>query len=299
MAVYREIENHRKELYSEYKDHQKKGWLFITLSIVSIVLFILLSHNSAATILALAFIILLVIGLVQLSNANKVSSKFSKYIKTELVDNLLSKYFDEYEFHEKKHISIETINKAGLVARPDRYRGEDYIQGKYKNVGFSVSDIRLEERQVVRTKNGTVVTYVPYFVGRWYIYKFPKKFDHVLKIVENRYGTNTRGLSKYDTEMLEFNKKFSIYSSNESFFYQIIDPYMIERLLLLEQAHKGNIAYAIIDDELHIGINDNSDSLQLSFKREINESSIIHFEEDIKLIKDIIDELYLDGVKFR
>lgn len=299
MGIYQDIEGKRRTLYDKYKGIRTKGLIFIAIAVVSLVLFVMLSHSDISFILLIVTIILGIIGAIYMSQAQSIVNKFNKLIKDELVESLLGEYFEEYSFNENEHISIAKINKAGLVQRPDRFSGEDLITGKYKNVGFKVSDIRLQERQVVRTKNGTHVTYVPYFTGRWYIYKFPKKFEHILKIVERQYGTSVRGLKKYDTEMIEFNKKFSIFSSDESFFYQMIDPYMIERLLLLEQAHRGHIYYAIIEDELHIGINDNSDSLNLSFKTEINQSSIVHFEEDIKLIKDIVDELYLDGVKFR
>ena len=42
-----------------------------------------------------------------------------------------------------------------------------------------------------------------------------------------------------------------------------MNPFLIEKLLLLEQSHKGTILYSFIRNELHIGINDNSNSLRL------------------------------------
>lgn len=299
MVKYEELESKRLELHAEYKKENNRAAMFIGIGIFFIVLLLLFQDSDVTPIFFVLTIAFILTGLVFAGKAQTFKSKFNTFVKTELVDKLLSTYFEDYAFTENSVIPLENVNRAGLYQSPDRYNGEDLITGKYKNIEFKVSDVRMLEKHVVRTKNGTHVTYVPFFTGRWYIYKFPKKLEHTLKIVENRFGANTNGLKKYETEMIEFNKKFSIFASDQSFFYQLITPYMIERLLLLEKAHRGSIGYAFIGDELHIAINDNSNSLELSFNKVINQENIIHFIEDIKLIKDIIDELYLDDVKFR
>lgn len=299
MVKYEELESKRLELYAKYKKENNRAGLFVAIGIFFIVLTFLVQDGDATPILFVFAIGFIFVGIIFGGKGQTFKSKFRTFVKTELVDKLLSSYFEEYKFTEKGVIPLEAVNRAGLYQNPDRYSGEDLITGKYKNIEFKVSDVKMLEKQVVRTKNGTHVTYIPYFTGRWYIYKFPKKLDHTLKIVESRYSANMRGLKKYETEMIEFNKKFSIFASDQSFFYQLITPYMIERLLLLEKAHRGSIGYAFIGDELHIAINDNSNSLELSFNKVINQENIIHFVEDIKLIKDIVDELYLDDVKFR
>lgn len=297
MTKYEELESKRLELYNVYKTNNKKASYYVIGAVAAFIIGFLV--EAALLPFIIIGIVLIVVAATYYNKASQVNNQFRTFVKTELVDKLLSSYFEKYDYIEKGHILVKEANNAGLMKSPDRHTGEDLITGEYKNIKFRVSDLKFEERQVVRTKNGTYVTYVPYFTGRWYVYKFPKKFEHTLKIVESKTGVNTRGLKKYETEMIEFNRKFNIYSSDQSFFYQLINPYMIERLLLLEQAHRGKINYAFIGDELHIAINDGSNSLELSFKKEINQANIIHFEDDIKLIKDIVDEFYLDDVKFR
>jgi len=297
MTKYEALESKRRELYEEYKKENKIGTIAIFIAVALFLIGYLL--EAVLMIFVLLAIVAIVVAVVFFGKASSINNKYRTFVKTELVDKVLSTYFEVYSYTEKSHVPIAVANGAGLMQTPDRSYGEDLITGKYKNIEFAVSDLKFEERQVVRTKNGTYVRYVPYFTGRWYVYKFPKKLEHTLKIVESSMGVNTRGMKKYETEMIEFNKKFNIYSSDQSFFFQLINPYMIERLLLLEQAHRGKISYAFINDELHIAVNDGSNSLELSFKKEINQANIIHFEEDIKLIKDIVDEFYLDDVKFR
>lgn len=300
MTKFEALENKRIELYALYKKEINKSIITLLITIILFIIgFSIMSDYETPIIFFLFGFAGLVIFALFLAKAKGYQSKYRTFVKTELVDKLLADHFEDFSFDENAHVDINATKNAGLVRHPDRYHGEDLITGKYKGLGFKVSDLTLEYRQVTRTQHGTTVTYVPYFKGRWYIYKFPKDLGHTLKIVERRSDVNTKGLTKFESEMIEFNRKFSIYSSDQAFFFQLINPYMLERLLLLENAHRGHISYAFIKDELHIAINDNSNSLELAFKKAINQENLIRFENDIKLIKDIVDEFDLDDIKFR
>ena len=303
MSIYKDLEDKRIELYQKYKKENNISFIFYGIAAIGMLVIILNMSNYSNSPMTMFFVIIMIIsiitGSVFSSKAHKFRQKFSAIVKNEFVDKLLNEHFEQSSFSEKAHVSLEKINSAGLIKKPDRFKGEDLISGTYKNISFNVSDVNLIERQEVRTKNGTHVTYVTYFKGRWFVYKLPKSFNHIIKIIERNNGANLRGLKKFETEMIEFNKKFSIYSSDEQFFFYIMNAFLIERLLQLENEHRGSIYYCFKDDELHIGINDGSDSLSIDFKREINERSISHFVDDIVLIKKIIDGLRLDDVKFR
>ena len=197
--------------------------------------------------------------------------------------------------------SIDRINGTGLIKRPDRYQGEDLIKGSYKGVKFEVSDINLKERVETRDSKGNVqVSYQTYFKGRWYIYRYQKQFDEVLKIVEGRGGyANKRGLVKFETESMAFNKKFAIYASSKEFGFYLITSSMLEKLLELEALHRGSIVYCYQNNELHIGVNDRRDYMEFKLKTPINEKTLDIFMSDIDLIPSIINEFRLDSSKFK
>lgn len=300
MAIFQELENHRLNLYTQYKNEQKKGnFAIIGLVASAIFMFLTIDLGIISTVMFICLIVSIIFTSVFYSKAAKIKKNFDTLVKDQFVQRIIDQHIPDASFHENNHIPINKINSAGLVKGPDRYRGEDLIIGKYRDVNFQVSDITLTEKRVVSNGKTTTVQYIDYFQGRWYIYKFDKNFNETIKITESGYGTTTRGLKKYETEMIEFNKKFTILSSDEHFFYYIMNPFLIEKLLLLEKSHRGHIHYCFMDDELHIGINDNSNSLQLDFRKPINEQSIKGFIEDIVLIKTIIDELRLYDVKFK
>jgi hypothetical protein len=63
--------------------------------------------------------------------------------------------------------------------------------------------------------------------------------------------------------------------------------------------HQGSIHYALIQNELHVGVNDNKDYMELSIAKPINSDTIQSVLSDLDLIKAIINELKLDSQKFR
>jgi hypothetical protein len=144
------------------------------------------------------------------------------------------------------------------------------------------------------------MSYQTYFKGRWYIYKFERRFKDVLKISEGRnFQMNTRGLVKIDTESIEFNKKFSIYASTQEHGFYLITSTTIEKFLELEKLHRGTILYYFAQNELHIGVNDRRDYMEFSIKKPINQASLKEFMADVELIAAIVNELRLDSSKFK
>ena len=110
---------------------------------------------------------------------------------------------------------------------------------------------------------------------------------------------NRRNLVKIDTESIEFNKKFAIFASTQEYGFYHITSSMIEKLLELEKMHRGTILYHFEDNELHIGVNDHKDYMELKIKTPINPESLKDFKADMDLIAAIINELRLDSSKFK
>ena len=251
--------------------------------------------------LVIAAVVVLIVAVVFYGKAGTYATKYRKLIKSDLVHLLLSDQFDDVKYDPYTSIPIHRINGTGTIKRPDRFHGEDYIKGTYKGVTFEVSDVDLKERVERRDSKGNVtVSYQTYFKGRWYIYRYQKHFDEVLKIVEGRaHHVNKKNLVKFDTESMEFNKKFDIFSSSKEFGFYLITSSMIEKLLELEKLHRGSILYCYQGNELHIGVNDRKDYMEFSMKTPITEETIDIFMSDIELIPATINEFRLDGSKFK
>jgi hypothetical protein len=291
------LEQKRLAIFKDYQSVQKKGILFI----VGAVIIAFVSFITEVPLLFVPAVILAIVSFVFFGKAASHYSKFRTIIKHDLIVTLLKESFTDVTYDPHAHIPISTIMETGMVKRPDRYNGEDYIRGNYKGITFEVSDIDLKERVETRDSKGNVhVSYQTYFKGRWYIYHFERQFKHVLKIAEGRgWQVNTRNLEKIEVESIEFNKKFSIWASNQEYAFYHITSSMIEKLMELEKLHKGSILYCYQGNELHVGVNDRRDYMEISLKTPLNQESLKDFMVDIDMIPAIINELKLDSQKFK
>lgn len=252
-------------------------------------------------ILGLLLLVVLV-GFYYLYKAMKIKEEFNRSFKKEFVLSLVNQTFEDASYDPKGGLSQHQINQMGMVRKPDRFHSEDLITGKYKNVRFQVSDIKMEERVQTRDSKGNVrYHYQTYFKGRWLIYKFSKNFNQTIKIQEGRFlnTMNTRGLEKIEVESIAFSKKFMMYTSDRQHVFYVLTPQIIERLMQLEQMHKGTIMYVFKDDELHVGINDNTDYLEVKFSKPITDAVAETFKSQVSIIAAIINELKLDSNKFQ
>ncbi|MFA5560498.1 MAG: DUF3137 domain-containing protein [Acholeplasmataceae bacterium] len=296
MIDIKQLEAKRLKLYDSFKQEQKKGFLIFLIAglIVAIALFTQVYYLLIGALVA---------GLISgnfFARAEKFAKEFKTTVKNDVVMYVLSQHFDNIYYNHKQTISLETIMSAGLIRRPDRFNGEDYVKASYKGVEFEVSDVDLKERVVRRDSRGNqIVSYETYFRGRWYVYRFKRSFKDVLKIVEGSGSyTNTRGLERFETESIQFNKKFRIFSSSKEHGFYIITSSVLEKLLELEKLHAGSIMYCFQKNELHIGVNDRKNYLEIDFRKQINEESIKVFASDVDLIAAIVNELRLDSSKF-
>jgi len=291
------IEAKRKKLYDQYSNQIKRAILIavIMIAVLALIYWLFIDLRSTSIFFFSALIIPIVMG----AGASKYANTFREIIKTELITVVLEDKFEDVTYNQHASISQGVIDFTGLVKRADRFKGEDYIRGTYNGVHFETSDVEMRERvEHVDSKGRRHVSYPIYFKGRWYVFKFEKTLEGVLKICES-YPQSRQGLEKFDTESIQFNKKFKLYATDKQFAFYHLNPIMMEKLLELEKLHRGQIYFYYAGNELHIGVNDNQDYLEMPFRREINEASIKTFEGDIDLIPAIIKEMKLDSRKFK
>ncbi len=296
MTQLQELEKFRLETVEKVKKDRK---IAIPLIIIAIIIIIVGATSNIPPIIVVGFI-LAIVGAIFFGKTFSYIAKYNSQVKDKLIKLLLQDSYEDVYYEQKGGIALNNILKTDTVKRPDRFSFEDYFRASYKGINFETCDLDFKER--VRhqdSKGNTYYTYETYFKGRWITYKFERHFKEGLKIIESRFGFNKRGFEKMDTESIAFNKKFTIYTTSKEYgFYQITSS-MIEKLMKLEQMHKGQIVYCFMDNELHIGINDRKDYLEVSYKEELNEEGLKPVIDDIELIAAIINEFRLDGDKFK
>jgi hypothetical protein len=240
----------------------------------------------------LAALIFLIIGF---SEFHKIKVEFKNTVLNDMFKSLIP----DVEYQPRKGLSPFEVYNTEFLKKADRFHSEDYIAGKIDDVDFVSSDVRLEERHVEHTKNGTRTYYVPYFVGRVFRFKFNKDFVGSLQVLEGGSPYSRRKFNKVKLESIDFNKKFKIYSEEDLTAFYILTPDIMEAIFHLEKRNPGRIKMSFLGDYLYVGINNNKNTFELKMFRKIDKSMIEEFKKDLLVIKDFIVSLKLNNKLFK
>ncbi len=293
------LETQRLKIVKETKKDYRNGSFGLIGVALGIILFLTVSSLEVLGIIIGAIGVIVIA--VFFGKAGAKISKLKAELKLKLVTTLLEEEFEGVSYEPHAKIPASRIIGTKTVKAPDRYYGEDYMRGSYKDVKFEVSDVDLKERRVHRDSKGhTHVTYETYFKGRWYIYTFPKNFKKELKILEARapFFAN-QGLVRVETESIDFNKKFNVYATDLTYGFYHITPSMIEKLMQFEKMHRGSILYCFKENELHIGVNDRRNYMEISYRTPITRETLGQLLDQIELIPAVINEFRLYSTKFK
>jgi len=272
---------------------EKKIFIGAPFIIVGILLFILLgSYGFGGLVLVLPGIVFIGIGMTEFK---KLSDQFKKEV---LVD-LISTYVDEGVFQPESGLSISQVYSSEFLKHADRYHTEDYLSGSMEGVHFESSDVKLEERHVQHTKNGTRTYYETYFLGRMFIFQFNKSFDGYLQVLEGGRPVSRRKFSKIKMEGVQFNKKFRTYTTNDHSAFYVLTPHLMESMMGFEKNNKGKISFSFIDDKLYIGINNFKDTFELKMFQKIDQALLDEFKRELLVVKEVITELKLNKKIFK
>lgn len=241
----------------------------------------------------------------------KPNNEYRKIFKDIFVKKSLESIFTDLIYLPDKGIPYQTIAQTNMMNMGDRYHSEDYISGRYKDIGFEQSDVHIEEEHESTDSEGhTTTTYVTIFKGRWMIFDFNKEFKANVQISQKGFGNSKvrRFFGKkeelYKKVMMEsesFNSKFNVFAQNEHDAFYIITPSLMERLERLELQNKGKLLFCFIDNKLHIGIYDGKDSFEPeSVWKQLDEQNVLNkISTEIRTITQFIDEMNLDNTLFK
>lgn len=214
--------------------------------------------------------------------------------KNEYLKKIIQDVYQNSTYDPKNGLPMARVYRSGLLKKADRFHSEDLIRGSFEDVKLETCDLKLEERHVRHTKNGTQVYYVTYFLGRFFEFEFPKSFKGKIVVTEGAILTWFTDLKKMEMESVEFNKKFKTYSNDEHNTFYVLTPHLMESLMDLERQNPGTIACSFDGNRLTIVINNNRDTFELKLFSEINEMSIISMKKELEVIQNIIEELRLN-----
>lgn len=253
-------------------------------------------------------IVLFVIDALIVSGDKK---RYTLAFKEFFVKSSLEKVFTDLKYIPESGISPSVIRNTGMMYMGDRYSSEDFVSGKYKDIGFCQADVHIEEEhQSTDSEGHTTTYYVTIFKGRWMIFDFNKTFKANVQVCQKGFGNNkvinsifskSTRYQKIQMESTDFNKRFLVYAQDAHDAFYIITPHIMEKIIKLSGDSKGKILLCFINNQLHVGLYDNKDSFEPSscFSTIDTEKVIENVLSDIKKITMFVDELELDNDLFK
>ncbi len=275
------------------KKHEQKVIIGSTLVILGLILIVLLINSGPyGLILVIPGIIYAIIGV-------RNFSILRKSFKTEVLADLIVKSIDNGVFKPEQGLSQSEVYSTEFLKRADVFHTEDYLAGDIDGVSFISSDVKLQERRQVQTKDGTRTEIITYFLGRVFKFDFNKSFDGYLQVLEKGKPVKKRDYNKIKLESVDFNKKFTTFCTSEHAAFYVLTPHFMEALRQFEKNNKGSISFSFIDNHLFIGINNFRDTFELKMFKVLNEETFNEFRREMEVIKEVVHELRLNNDIFK
>lgn len=210
--------------------------------------------------------------------------------KDALMTKVLGEFFTNVSHDKHKGLSLTDVMASELLAKPDRFYSNDLIVGDYQGVDFRLSDVTLQRV----TSNGKTTTVTTYFRGPVMVIDFHKETDGKLIVQETMRGELFTKYKRIKLESVSFNKTFHTYSTKDQLAFYILTPHMMERLQRLEDEVDGNFYFSFIDGKMYVALYNNKDLFEFKMFGTINEKIYERFYYEIKIVKDLIEELRLN-----
>ena len=210
--------------------------------------------------------------------------------KDQLMSAVLGEFFTKVSHDKHKGLSLVDVMASELLSKPDRFYSNDLIIGEYNGVDFRLSDVTLQRV----TSNGKTTTVTTYFRGPVMVFDFHKQTDGKLIVQETMRGELFTKYKRIKLESVSFNKTFHTYSTKDQLAFYILTPHFMERLLRLEDEVDGNFYFSFIDGKMYVALYNNKDLFEFNMFGTINGKIYERFYYEIKIVKDLIEELRLN-----
>jgi hypothetical protein len=260
-------------------------------------------------------IALLIIGAVYASKATEWRNTFKYRVMTRLVKLFhpsLNYYPNRAIAEQEYHLSMLFHNSPD----PDRYRGEDYIEGVIDKTDIRLSELHTEYRQVTYDSKGRRREHwVTIFRGLFISADFHKHFHGVtlvlpdteqswlggfgqwLQSISAKLGNQPGELVKMEDP--EFERLFKVFSTDQVEARYILTPNMIRRIVDFRNRTKSQVRLSFIASRVFVAISTYHNyfeppSLFAPADKLLDPSTLAQYFEELKFALAVVDELNLN-----
>lgn len=273
------------------KKEVKKILTALGIAIVLVVFLQAVSRYGKFQILMFGFFASVVVIALLIGSSTK---KYTSAYKQMFLSTVLEKEFEDVKMNFDQGFSADEIRDGHLVTLYDRFYSDDYISGKYNNIFFECSDIKVQD--VVRS--GKTTTVVTRFQGMYMKVNLKKQFSGWTVVREKEFldNGNPRGffsgmpqLEKVNFESEQFNQKFSVYSSDGEEAFYLLTPRFMDKMMEIEARYEGRCLFGFLNGQLHMAIDSRVDHFSVDMFEKVDKNKINEHQGEINMIKGLVE----------
>lgn len=296
----RELKELLLPLEAERKKIKKRGVTgFLFLGVAAV--FFIFAVTEAGTPAVVAAVITFVTAIFFLVLFGLRKNKFTRNFKGIIVSRVIQFIDPSLKYSPGLSISKEDYMNSGLfVERPDRYTGDDYIEGLHGKTGFCFSELHTE-RQVSSGKNSYwetifkglffIADFNKHFSGRTYVWREGRPQVNFLTRIFSSFASS---LEKVKLESVEFEKRFTVYSSDQVEARYILTPSFMERVVRLQDRMGEGTCLSFVNTNINVAVPIREALFEPSVFSANDFSRLEDFRATLQIVYDIIDELKLN-----
>lgn len=284
-AVQHDSRLNDAELVKAMDNYRKRGKYFCIVSapclLIGLITLIMTGGElSVLAVVAFAFFVaffaLLWVGIGSFAKA-------SKMFKINVVSDTLAGIIGGCVYRPQQSISRERIEATGLFENWNKFRGEDYLSGTYKEHQIEFSDILLEH-EYTNHKDETRTDTI--FSGHWLTCRLAKKLPAIIRLSEGA------GKGNAETENAAFNQKYKIYTDDPHSMFYVLTPHFMEYIVAADKAADARTFFYFAGSTVHIAVYNSRNIFEIdSDDKDHPDMARKRIRGEMKYITDILDEL--------
>ena len=298
----RELEGQRKQIL--------KNLLYVGLAVAGILVVVLIFMGRSVSEKPIILLFPVVIGGIIMGIALKILTKdYVIKFKNRIIERIV-KFIDTSLNYNSYGCIGESIFTACEIfkKRPDRYKGDDLVQGKIEKTEIQFSEIHAEYKTETRDSKGRRRTHWhTIFKGLFFMGDFNKHFKGRTVVLPDTAEKLFGGLGKLfqswnigrgelvKLEDPEFEKEFAVYGNDQVEARYILSTSLMKRIVDFKRKTGKKIFLSFVGSRVFVAV---------SFRKDLFEpkvfSTVLAFEpiqeyfEDLQLAIGIVDDLNLN-----
>lgn len=248
-----------------------------------------------------------------------VRSAFRAAFKDQVIRALVAGFGDGLSYRPEGSITQAEFDRTGIFGtRPDRFSGEDLIEGRVGATAIRFSEVHAEEKRRRHTKKGTQTYWVTIFRGLFLVADFNKEFRGRTLVLPDTAESLFGGVGRWfqslsigrdelvELEDPEFEEQFVVYTTDQIEARYILSTSLMQRIKEYRGRVGGTVYLAFVASELCVAIPTSKDMLEPPSPRHVArmrddarsrarvEARLEEYVEDLRLALAIVEDLNLN-----